>query len=275
MIVHSSSGVFAIRKGPWKWIEGVPVDEIKPGARKANADQFRAQLYDTQADPAETKDVSAPHPEIVQELTALLTRYRDGGHSRELPPVGVKPQLPVATLPPLPGETILNEPLQQVPAKPWTTSAGEWSAKAGGLWGGQKGPEDRGAVLRVPLAITDGTIDYEIQFDGANRHSLRVEWGERKGSFRIEISRTALGITKNPAGGEDKSALEPIARKPLTLEPRRWYPVRITFKGNEATAQVDDGVVKGTHAVLGEAKTGLNFLVFGESAGFRNVRVTK
>ncbi len=25
MIVHSNDGVFAIRKGPWKWIEGVPV----------------------------------------------------------------------------------------------------------------------------------------------------------------------------------------------------------------------------------------------------------
>ncbi len=30
MIVHSSDGVFAIRKGPWKWIEGVPVDDVLP-----------------------------------------------------------------------------------------------------------------------------------------------------------------------------------------------------------------------------------------------------
>ena len=72
MIVHSSDGVFAIRKGPWKWIEGEPVDEIKPAARKAHADEFRAQLYNTQDDPAETKDVSAQHPEIVKELRALL-----------------------------------------------------------------------------------------------------------------------------------------------------------------------------------------------------------
>ncbi len=82
MIVHSSDGVFAIRKGPWKWIEGVPVDEIKQGARKAHGDQFRAQLYHTVDDPAETKDVSAEHPEVVQELRALLHRYRDAGHSR-------------------------------------------------------------------------------------------------------------------------------------------------------------------------------------------------
>jgi len=87
MIVHSSDGVFAIRKGPWKWIEGVPVADIKAGVRKARADEFRPQLYHTHDDPAETKDVSAEHPEVVQELRALLIRYRDGGYSRELPPI--------------------------------------------------------------------------------------------------------------------------------------------------------------------------------------------
>jgi arylsulfatase A len=82
MIVHSSDGVFAIRKGPWKWIEGVPVDDIKPGTRRLRADEFRPQLYNTKDDPAERKDVSAEHPEIVKELRALLNRYRDEGHSR-------------------------------------------------------------------------------------------------------------------------------------------------------------------------------------------------
>ena len=91
----------------------------------------------------------------------------------------------------------------------------------------------------------------------------------------MELSRTAVGITKNPSTGEGKEAVEPLARKTLKLEASQWYPVRITFKGNEATAQVNDVNVKGTHAVLGEPKTAVNFLVFGESAGFRNLRVVK
>ena len=66
MVVHSSDGVFAIRKGPWKWIEGVPVDEIKAGARKAHADEFHPQLYNTHDDPSETTDVSASHPDVVR-----------------------------------------------------------------------------------------------------------------------------------------------------------------------------------------------------------------
>jgi hypothetical protein len=275
MIVHSSDGVFAIRKGPWKWIEGVPVDELRPGVRKAHADEFRPQLYNTQDDPAETKDVSAQHPEIVKDLSALLNRYRDGGYSRELPPVSVKPNRTVAELTPLAGAVVLSEALSQLPAKPWAVSRGDWRAKDGGLWGSQKTREDQGATLHAPLAITDGTLEYEIQFNGANRHSLRIEWGNGGGSFRIEVSRSAVVITKNPSQGEGKDATEPIARKSLKLESKQWYPVRITFKGGEATVQVDDVVVKGSHAVLSQPKTAMNFLVFGETAGFRNVKVTK
>jgi len=276
LIVHSADGVFAIRKGHWKWIEGVPVDEIKPGARKKNAAQFQPQLYDTLADPAESKDVSAEHPEVVQELTALLNRYRNGGYSRELPPAGVMPlEKKVATLPPLTGTVLFQEPLAALPGKPWTSSKGEWEPNDGGLWGAQKGKEELAAFLRVPLDFTDGTIDYEISFHGANRTSLRIEWGERQGSFRIEISRRELGLTKNPSLGEDKEAVEKIARKAMELDADQWYPVRITFQGTKATVQVNDVILHGSHPVFGETKTGANFLVFGQSAGFRKVRVVR
>jgi hypothetical protein len=276
MIVHSAPGVFAIRKGPWKWIEGVPVDEIKPGARKAQAAQFHPQLYNTHDDPAETKDVSAQHPEVVAELRALLNRYRDGGYSRELPPAGVKPAVTKAVpLAPLGGTVAMNEPLAVLPAKPWIASGGEWQPKDGGLWGMPKSNQDQPAALRAPLAFTDGAIEYEVNFRGANRTSLRVEWGDRKGSFRLVISRTSLELAKNPSQGEAKDALEPLARKALKLDSNQWYPVRITFKGTEATVQVNDVTAKGTHAVLGQPKTGMNLLVFGPTAGFRNVKVTR
>ena len=278
MIVHSADGVFAVRKGPWKWIEGEPVDEVKPGARKARADEYKPQLYNTHDDPAETKDVSAAHPEIVKELRDLLNRYRDGGYSRALPPAGVKPEATVVALPPTAGETVLSETLEKLPAAPWSTSRGSrWAARDGGVWGEQKGPQEQGANLSVPVLLTDGTIDYEINFNGADRHSLRIEWGsgERTGSFRVVLSRSSIEVTKNPSKGERAEAVEPLARKALKLEKNRWYPVRVTLKGNEATVQVNEVIVKGAHEVLGQPKKQLNFLVFGASAGFRNVRVAK
>ncbi len=275
MFVHSSDGVFAIRKGPWKWIEGVPVDDIKSGVRKTHADEFKPQLYNLKEDPAETKDVSAAHPDVVKELSALLNRYRDGGYSRELPPIVEKKPDQAATLPALSGEIVMAAALDQMPAKPWAATRGDWTAHDGGLWGLQKGTADQGATLRVPSKFTDGSIDYMIQFRGANRHSLRIETGDKSGSFRIELSRSYVGITKNPNAGEDKTKTEPLARKPLDLKANLWYPVRITFTGSGATVQVNDTIISAHHPTLGEPKTALNFLVFGDSAGFKAVKITR
>lgn len=276
LIVHSAPGVFAIRKGPWKWIEGVPVDEIKPGIRKASASQFHPQLYNLHDDPAETRDVSAAHPEVVAQLRGLLNRYRDGGYSRQLPPADVRPAVtrPVS-LPSLAGTVVISDSLATMPGKPWTASRGEWQAEDGGLWGAPRGREDQPATLRVPLALTDGAIQYEINFRGASRTSLRVEWGDGQGSFRVVISRRSVEIAKNPSRGEGKDAVEPLAGKKLKLDSNQWYPVRITFEGNAAVVQVNDVVVRGIHVVLGQPKTGVNFLSFDGTAGFRNLKVVK
>ncbi len=274
MIVHSSDGVFAIRRGPWKWIEGVPVDEIKPAVRKVRADEFHAQLYNTHDDPAETKDMSAAHPEIVQELRTLLHRQRNGGYSRELPPVTAIKEVPVATLPPVAGTVVLIESLAQMPAKPWTTPAGNWVAHDGALWGAEAPKARNGATLHTPCTIGDGTIDFDLNLDGANRISLRLEAGDRGNSFRIVIARNSIEIARNPVRGESTQA-EPLVRKPLDLPKGRWIPVRLAFNGSNLTVQVNDKSVRATHAIFAQPKTALNFLVFGDRAGWRNLRVVR
>jgi hypothetical protein len=276
MIVHSADGTFAVRKGRWKWIEGVPVEEIKDSVRKNRKDQFRPQLYDTLADPSETKDVSAEHPEVVAELKDLLRRYRDGGYSRELPPADVKStHARIATLPSLQGKIVLDEPLTKLPGKPWLTSAGEWTARDGGVFAQPKGGSEKAAGLRTPLALGDGTFECELNLQGANRVSLRFGAGDA--GFRLVVSRTSAILTKNPSKGEaaTATATEDLAKKNLKLAAGEWVPVRLTFTGDEVAVQVNDQTFKGKHPSLGKDKTSLDFLVFGATAGFRNVRVAQ
>lgn len=265
VIVHSADGVFAVRKGRWKWIEGVPVEEIKDGVRKIRKDQFRSQLYDTAGDPSETKDIAAEHPQVVAELKDLLRRYRDGGYSRELPPADVKPtHARIVTLPSLTGRATPLAPL---------SSAGEWTARDGGLFAQPKGGLDKPASLRAPLAFGDGILDCEVNLQGANRVSLRFGAGEA--GFRLVISRTTAVLTKNPSKGEAATATEDIAKKNLKLAAGAWIPVRLTFKGDEVTVHVNDQTFKGKHPCLGKEKTSLDLLVFGATAGFRQVRVAR
>jgi len=275
MVVHSADGVFAIRKGPWKWIEGVPVDEVAPGTRKAHADEYHPQLYNTHDDPGETKDLSATQPDLVKELRDLLNRYRNGGYSRELPPIVEKHLIGLDPLPPPPGRIVYNATLDQIPPQPWAILRGNWTAKEGAAWGAQKDGDAQGALLRAPLGVTDAVLQYEICFQGANRHSLRVESADRKHGFRIEVGRSYLAITKNPSQGEAADQVEPLARHPLALESGQWYPLRITFHGPEATAEIGGVTIKGSHPVIAEAKGAANFLVFGNTIGFRKVTLAE
>jgi len=79
MIVHSADGVFAIRRGPWKWIEGAPAKGAE--APRARADEFHAQLYNLDQDIAETKDLADAQADELNKLKLLLNQQRDQGSS--------------------------------------------------------------------------------------------------------------------------------------------------------------------------------------------------
>lgn len=85
LILQSASGVYAIRSGPWKWVEGIAA--TAPGKKKKategpKGDQYRPQLFNLADDPAETRDVAAEHPEVAQRLSTRLREHRERGHSR-------------------------------------------------------------------------------------------------------------------------------------------------------------------------------------------------
>lgn len=79
---HSIDGSFSIRKGRWK-LEMCPGSggwsEPRPGKECEGLPPI--QLYDLSADIGERRNVCAEHPEIVDELKALLTRYVMNGRS--------------------------------------------------------------------------------------------------------------------------------------------------------------------------------------------------
>lgn len=80
---HSINGSFAIRQGKWK-LALAPGSggwsEPRPGT-KAAAELPEVQLYDLSADLAETQNLQAEHPEVVQKLRALLDSYIERGRS--------------------------------------------------------------------------------------------------------------------------------------------------------------------------------------------------
>lgn len=82
LICQSSDGVYALRSGPWKLIDGVPSDRGKLERNFPRKDQFKQMLFNLEKDPYETTDVAKENPKVVAELTHRLNQLRNQGHSR-------------------------------------------------------------------------------------------------------------------------------------------------------------------------------------------------
>ena len=74
-IIEESFGL-ALRWGDWKYIQ--PVRPMWPNGRAP----IERSLYNLEADPSETKNIIADHPEIADEMEARLTRMVESGGIR-------------------------------------------------------------------------------------------------------------------------------------------------------------------------------------------------
>jgi len=81
LILHSAKGVFAVRRGPWKYIEGKPFSPV-PAAQLKNHPEYHAQLYNLESDPGETTDLLEQFPQEAEQLAELLEKHREQGFSR-------------------------------------------------------------------------------------------------------------------------------------------------------------------------------------------------
>ena len=80
IVHHSLDGMFAIRRGPWKMIEGRGSGGFTaPKHVEPTGEEPVGQLYNLVDDPGETTNLYKEEVEVVAELTAMLAAIRDEG----------------------------------------------------------------------------------------------------------------------------------------------------------------------------------------------------
>jgi arylsulfatase A len=271
LIVHGADGNYAMRQGPFKWIEGIPADDVKPAVRKARAEQFKSMLYNLKQDVAEKKDLASERPQNVQQLATLLERYRNGGYSREMPPIMEKPKPVVHTLPALTGKKVQEHNLAELPPR-WRGQRGAWTPRDGALWSPEAKAGKQGGALLAPLGITDGVLQYELNLAEADRHSLRINIDD--GTFRIVVSRSAVDIAINPPADQPNAEPINLAKAKLKFKPDDWQTLRVTMKGASIIVEIAGATLKAEHTSLAKAKPTLGMLGFEGVIAVRNFVVT-
>jgi len=82
IVHHSLDGMFSIRQGPWKLIMGRGSGGFsKPRRKEIKPGEPKGQLYNMENDLAESKNLWDEYPEIVENLTMLLEKYKQEGNS--------------------------------------------------------------------------------------------------------------------------------------------------------------------------------------------------
>ena len=77
IVHHSVDGMYAIRQGPWKWIEGLGSGGFTAPRRIKHEEGPRGQLYHLVDDPAEQVNLAGSRPEVVEMLQQELDRIRN------------------------------------------------------------------------------------------------------------------------------------------------------------------------------------------------------
>lgn len=77
IINESSHGLFAVRQGDWKLIEGLGSGGFsKPVTEQAKPEEAKGQLYNIRSDPSETKNLYLEDPKRVEELSHVMDSIR-------------------------------------------------------------------------------------------------------------------------------------------------------------------------------------------------------
>lgn len=85
VVHHSATGMFAVRHGDWKLIEGLGSGGFTaPQTQKPTPDGPQGQLYNLAKDPREEDNRYLNEPETVKRLTELLAKLRKEGRSVEV-----------------------------------------------------------------------------------------------------------------------------------------------------------------------------------------------
>lgn len=82
IVLTSFEGITSLRKGDWKYIEGVVPDPNPKWLTGKRLEEANEMLYNLSRDPGEQNNVIPHHPDIADEMRSLLSRIRIQGYSR-------------------------------------------------------------------------------------------------------------------------------------------------------------------------------------------------
>jgi Domain of Unknown Function (DUF1080) len=174
----------------------------------------------------------------------------------------------------IPGKVLYESKLDAGLPAPWKAAKGKWESAEGALRGAEKPEDKHGAVARLPNKLGDFIAEYEVKLDGAKSTTFTVN-AVKDHMARIMIGPSFVQVQRddNDHEGPDKAVV--FGRFKADIKPGTWHKVRMEMVGDTMLGQVDEIIAAGSSELFKQARTAPGFTVAGQSAEFRNIKITE
>lgn len=155
----------------------------------------------------------------------------------------------------------------------WRVFSGKWEFVDGALRGSQLTTDGRAGFVVYYQRFTSAVIQFDVRLDGCRQVIFRIQNSIPEHICSVRI--LGDGFTAQKDDHDHKGPDQPVSFGRATLPIGRgvWKTVRVAIDGETMTTTIDDRILRGTHPLLAAEKATIEFVVVGESASFRNVRM--
>ncbi|MGH7944375.1 MAG: hypothetical protein ACREH8_14855 [Opitutaceae bacterium] len=153
----------------------------------------------------------------------------------------------------------------------WRVEPGKWEFVAGTLVGAQV-PKLHSAVASHLLPAQDFVLQFDLRMDGARRVTLRVNDLDEH-ICRVVFESDGFSTQKDDHDHTGPDQPVPFGKIPLPIKPGEWKTVVVEIVGDELVVTTEGRTLAGAHPLIGTKKANFGFVVPGQYASFRNVRI--
>lgn len=178
----------------------------------------------------------------------------------------------LAGSPPNSAVVLLEHDFATLPTKPWLFPHGFWRVDDQSLRGIEDPAEHHGASIKGFASFFDGTVRYELRFDGGRVHTLGINQ-PRAHLFHVDFRPDEIRIVRNDLDKDGPDKPEVLAKAKLKLTAGTWYPVQVAIEGDRVQATIDGCQLSATHPTLRLEKGSFNLYVNGDSVAFRRFQL--
>jgi hypothetical protein len=155
----------------------------------------------------------------------------------------------------------------------WKFFSGKWTFTDGAMRGAMLPTDKRGAQAVCVLPFQDAAFEFEVRLDGARMDQFRIQEDKPEHICRVNITKDGFSAQKDDHDHEGQDTATPFGKAALSILPGHWETVRVEIRGTQMTAEMHGQRITGTHPLIAAPKHFFEFIVTGDGASFRNLRV--